>query len=166
MRPRSFRRRAWFELSLPCISLFCLSGAALAEGADRPKEDEESLSYWAEGEPRLFVSGRVEAGLYAKPQIAVGYGLPHWANVSAEAYGISTTSFAAGYTGIRGYIPFVDLRIGARYTLPFYRSFLNRKDHYDSSDVSDPHGPLGRYLSLETELSLTLPLLGGYLFPV
>jgi len=101
-----------------------------------------------------------------KPQVAVGYGLPHWANVSAEAFGISTMSFGAGYAGIRGYLPFVDLRVGARYTSSYYRSFVDPKAHYEAADVSNPHGPLARYLSLETELSLTVPLLDGYAFPV
>src|SRR5512139_3520633 len=35
--------------------------------------------YWSKGAPRVFVSSRLEGGLvYAKPQVAVGYGRPFW----------------------------------------------------------------------------------------
>jgi hypothetical protein len=116
-----------------------------------------TLSYWDQGDPRFFVAARAEGGLYAKPQISVGYGKPYWINVSAEAYGISTTSFGAGYAGIRGSLPFLDLRIGARYTYSYYRSFLPPKESYVAEDVSRPSGPLARYPSLETELSGIFP---------
>jgi len=122
--------------------------------------------YWQEGEPRLFAAARIEAGLYLKPQVAVGYGLPYWMNATVEAYGISTASFGAGYAGIRGSLPFFDLRVGGRYTYSYYRSFLPIKNHYEASDVSDPQGPLARYASLETELYGTVPVLGGYVFPI
>src|SRR5947207_2108779 len=71
-----------------------------------PPVEKVTLSYWDQGDPRLFVAARAEGGLYAKPQISVGYGKPYWINASAEAYGISTTSFGAGYAGIRGSLPF------------------------------------------------------------
>jgi hypothetical protein len=139
-------------------------------GDDRTEKrtglDERQLSYWDQGKARLFVSGRLEGGLYAKPQVAVGYGQPHWFNATAEAYAISTMSFGAGYAGLRGTLPFLDLRVGTRYTFSYYRSLLPVKAHYVAEDVSTPNGPLARYRSLETELTGIVPILDGFLFPV
>jgi dTDP-4-dehydrorhamnose 3,5-epimerase len=37
-------------------------------------------------------------------------GMPYWANTTVEAFVMSTPSFAAGYVGVRGSLPFLDLR--------------------------------------------------------
>jgi hypothetical protein len=124
------------------------------------------LSYWDQPPPRWFVSSRIEAGGYVKPQAAIGYGEPHWAWAGAEAWLMSTFSFAAAYFGIRGSLPFVDLRLGLRNTYSYHRSFLEPMEHYPNEAISELHGPHARYLSLETELSGVIPLLDGYLFPV
>ena len=167
MRLRSVCEGACALLALSAI----LERNVRAEPSGSPRVEnsppvETRLSYWDHGDPRLFVAARVEAGLYVKPQISVGYGKPYWINTSAEAYGISTTSFGAGYAGIRGTLPFLDLRIGARYTYSYYRSFLLPKQSYVAEDVSQPAGPLARYPSLETELAGVVPALAGYFFPV
>src|SRR6266511_6493858 len=117
MRFGSICERACALLALSAI----LERDVRAEFIGPPSVEKVKLSYWDQGDPRFFVAARAEAGLYAKPQISVGYGKPYWINTSAEAYGISTTSFGAGYAGIRGTLPFLDLRIGARYTYSYYR---------------------------------------------
>jgi hypothetical protein len=130
-------------------------------------EKKERLSYWDQGEPRPFVASRIEVGLYTKPQIAVGYGKPYWMSATAEVFGITTFSFGAGYAGIRGSLPFLDLRIGTRYSYSYDRAFLQPQDHYEKDDVNSNHGlPNAHYLSLETELAGVLPVLAGYVFPV
>src|SRR5579859_8145215 len=126
------RRRANRFVRHFVLAAGILAGARTADALpEHPQVDTAKEPYWNQGEPRPFASARVEAGLYLKPQVAVGYGKPYWLNVTAEAYGITTTSFGAGYTGIRGTLPFVDLRVGARYTYSYYRSFLTPKEHYD-----------------------------------
>jgi hypothetical protein len=164
-------RPAWKKTARSCAAFgfSALLGhrSALAEPkAELQPAEKTKLSYWEDGDPRWFAASRTELGLYAKQQIAVGYGMPYWANTSVEAFVMSTTSFAAGYAGLRGSLPFLDLRIGARDTYAYSRSFLPVKDHYDSADVSEPRGPRARYLSLETELTATLPAFAGYIFPV
>jgi hypothetical protein len=125
------------------------------------------LSYWDQGEARPFVASQIEVGLYVKPQISVGYGLPYWINTIAEVFAITTTSFGGVYGGIRGTLPFLDVRIGTRYTWSYHRSFLPPQAHYVSDDVTSSQGrPLAHYLSLETELTGIVPLLNGYLVPV
>jgi hypothetical protein len=142
---------------------------AMAETSTATREsglEKRKLSYWAEGPFRWFLSSRTEFGIYAKAQVALGYGQPFWMWTGAETWAMTTTSFAAGYFGFRGTLPFLDLRLGARYTHSYFRSLLPPKDSYDDEDITTPHGPLANYLSLESELAGVLPLLGGFLFPV
>jgi hypothetical protein len=168
MRLVAARRTARLALSIGLSALFAFDVFAaepVAEPASKAKG--RRLSYWDHGEPRFFAASRLELGLYAKPQVAVGYGKPYWMNATAEAFGITTLSFGAGYAGIRGSLSFLDLRVGARYTLSYDRSFLPPKEHYVAADVSSSNDrPLARYLSLETELSGVVPLLDGFVFPV
>jgi hypothetical protein len=124
------------------------------------------LSYWQDGEKRWFVSSNIEAGAFLKPQIAVGYGQPHWQNVTAEGYGITTTSFGAGYIGVRAALPFLSFRLGFRDTYSYYRSFLPVKSHYVSDDVGTPHGARAHYQAFEAELGGVAPVLDGYVIPV
>jgi hypothetical protein len=163
-------RSAWARAAERCVALVISvlwhGSAFAAPQAELEPVEKEKLSYWQEGNPRFFAAARVEVGLYVKPQVAVGYGKPYWANATLEAFGISTTSFAAAYAGVRGSLPFFDLRIGARDTYSYSRSFLPMKDRYEAADVSEPHGPRARYLSLETELTGVLPAFAGYIFPV
>src|SRR5947207_12964727 len=123
--------RARFVDAWLSVVLFFVPRAAAAETSSPEKM---RLSYWDQGDARPFSSGRVEAGLYLKPQMAFGYGKPFWANATVEGYGISTTSFGAGYGGIRGTLPFLDLRMGARYTYSYYRSFLAPKQQFVAED--------------------------------
>lgn len=167
MRHRSAWEKAAERCAAFCVSSFLFYPAALAEpGTELQPVEATKLSYWQDGESRLFAAARLEVGLYAKPQVAVGYGKPYWANMTVEAFGISTSAFGAAYAGVRGSLPFLDLRVGARDTYSYNRSFLPMKDHYDAADVSEAHGPRARYLSLETELTGTFPAFHGYLFPV
>ncbi len=165
MRQRT-RQRKRVAQALLGGSVFLTHAAAAETTSEQPELGQSRFAYWNQGRARPFGAARMEAGLYLKPQIAVGYGEPYWINTTAETYGISTTSFGAGYGGIRGTLPFLELRVGARYTYSYYRSFLPPKEHYVSEDVSKPSGPLARYLSVEAELFGTFPLLGGYAFPV
>src|SRR5262249_37955010 len=72
----------------------------------------------------------------------------------------------AGYAGIRGTLPFLDLRIGTRYTYSYHRSLLPPKQEYDAEDVANPQGPHATYTSLETELTGLIPAFDGLIFPV
>jgi hypothetical protein len=166
MRPRTCDAK---KLAHVPIALALVAGSAWAA---EPKFDKPSplqkrqLSYWDQGEPRLFVSGREELGLYVKSQVAAGYGQPYWFNATVEAFGMSTTSFGAGYAGIRGALPFLDLRIGSRYTYSYHRSLLPPKPEYTAEDVANPQGPNATYTTLETELTGFVPAFDGFFFPV
>jgi hypothetical protein len=167
MRPRT--RRAT-RLAIALIGLATAVGRDAWASEASPDEisalEKRQLSYWAQGDPRWFTSGRMEGGLYLKPQLAVGFGQPYWFNVTAEAFGISTFSFGGGYTGIRGSLPFLDLRLGTRYTYSYNRSFLPVKEHYVAEDVASAHGANAHYRSLEAELTGIIPAFNGFIFPV
>jgi hypothetical protein len=169
MRPRTCH--AWRSLGYALVGLVALTGrdagaqgrvATMREGLQR-----RTLSYWDQGNPRFFVSGRTEAGLYLKQQLAVGYGQPHWFMVTGEAFGISTFSFGGAYAGVRGALPFLDLRLGTRYSYSYKRSYLPPKEHYVADDVNNvDSGPNAHYQSLEAELTGIIPAFDGFLFPV
>src|SRR4051812_33081801 len=125
MRTRSCPATSLARALLVLVMVMAKDGVAADASMTEPPRtglEKRKLSYWDQGNPRAFVSGRLELGLYVKQQIAVGYGQPNWFSVSAEAFGISTFSFGGGYAGIRGSLPFLDLRLGTRYTYSYDRS--------------------------------------------
>src|SRR5258708_25636430 len=125
MRHGSARGKAVQRFAAFCLSSFLGQGSALAEpNAELQTSEKMRLSYWEAGGPRWFAASRLELGVYTKQQIALGYGTPYWENAAVEAFVMSTFSFAAGYAGIRGSLPFLDLRVGARDTYSYNRSFL------------------------------------------
>ncbi len=123
---------------------------------------ERQPDYWSEGQTRPFVSAQLGAGaVYVKPQIAAGYGKPFWSWVGAEAYALSTNSFAAGYAGVRAALPFANITFGARESYSYLRSFLPVRDHYGVDDLARV-GPRARYFTLEAEGFFAFPVPGGY----
>jgi hypothetical protein len=150
-------------LSTACVATLAWTPAA--RGADGPaaRPPEPLVDYWQGGAPRPFVSSRIEGGIiYAKPQVAVGYGQPYWTWIGIEAYPMTTNSFFAGYVGIRAALPFLSLSFGARDSYSYYRSFLPPGDHYVSDDLSSLNGAHARYVAIEAEVSTVLPVPGGY----
>jgi hypothetical protein len=150
------------------LAAFCALGAALvpalahadAPGAPAPPK----LGYWADTTPRWFVAGRLEGGLYLKPQIFLGYGQPHWIWAGVEAYPVTTATFAGGYAGLRFSLPIFDVKLGVRDSFSFNRSYLAPKAAYVASDVSHAHDhPHVRYTTAEGTLNGVVPLPGSYL---
>ena len=89
-------------------------------GAPRP-----SNGYWSEGEPRPFVSAKIELGIpYAKPGFSFGYGMPHWLWAGVDVNAISTLEFVQTYAGVRAASPFLDLAFGARDTWSYGKAFV------------------------------------------
>lgn len=158
--------------ALASISRARAEGSAAAsnppENPDHPKPEEpkKKLSYWDQGNPRVFVSSKIDAGPnYAKVQAAVGYGIPHWIWIGFEAFPITTTDFGALYAGVRASIPFLDVAFGYRENQAYRRTYLPARDHHDLDEVhafQDQSGPRARYLTWELEVSGIAPLFGGY----
>ena len=123
--------------------------------------------FWVSGASRWFVSAVLEAGIvYLRPQIAVGYGKPHWSWIGLE--GFSAVSIAGGveYAGLRAASRYVDVRTGARYNFAVNQNFLLPDDQYTREDSELQLGPQSRYVSLEAEITGSMPVPGGNVFAV
>jgi hypothetical protein len=148
---------AWLGVACAAVVFHSTTLARAEDGAPRP-------DYWSRGTVRPFVSSRLDAGLvYAKPQVALGYGKPYWSWVGLEAYALSTHSLGAGYVGVRGALPFANASFGVRDSYSYTHSFLVARDRYDADDLARD-GPRARYLTLETEAFAAMPVPGGYAF--
>jgi hypothetical protein len=123
----------------------------------------QKRAYWSgAGKYRPFLSSTLEGGVFFyRPQLAVGYGKPHWEWFGAE----SLTRFALGsatqYVGLRGALPNFELRAGGRYTWAANQSYLGPRAEYNRDDIELSDLPNSRYGALEAELSGAIPLLGG-----
>ena len=164
--------------TLLCLLLLSLPRPALASGpigvgapieaapvASGGLETGNRRAYWSRGNHRWFVSSLLDAGyLYARPQIAVGYGKPHWRYFQVETFGTISGGGGAPYAGIRMGLPFLELRSGARYQIPFTRSFLPREASYDRFDLENRLAPTARYLAFDNDLQATIPAYKGTIF--
>lgn len=125
---------------------------------------KRTLSPWDEGAPRPFVAGHLDVGaVFARPQLQLGYGQPHWKWFGVEAYALTTNGFFGLYAGTRASLPFLDFTMGVRDTWSYVRSFLPQRDTYEASDVDRSRAGHARYLAIDYELSGVVPLPGGYL---
>lgn len=122
-------------------------------------------SYWQLGPGRFFLSSTVEAGfIYLRPQVALGYGKPHWVWGGIEAYPAIASSNISEYLGLRAALRYVDVRVGARYVFTLDRRFLPPQDSYTHDQIEPRLTPHSRYVSLDAALSFTVPLPRGALF--
>ena len=122
-------------------------------------------SYWGLGASRLFVSSTIDAGyLYFRPQIAVGYGKPHWSWFGAELYPSISGGGAVEYAGLRAALRHVDIRVGARYVISFNRHFLEPRVSFTRENVETRTGNPSRYVGLDSEVAFSIPLPLGSIF--
>lgn len=114
---------------------------------------------WAEGPPRTFAALTVDAGyLYLRPRVGVGYGLPFQQWFGAEANPIVGNNGVGGYGGLRFALPWIDLRIGARYFAAFRRRFLQPDESIDRVEIDRTDARKAQYVTLEAELTAAYPL--------
>jgi hypothetical protein len=144
-------------------SIGAAHGSARADSLDVPHDATTRISPWAEGAPRTFAAGYMDAGaVYARPQMQIGYGQPHWRWFGAEVYALTTNGFFGAYAGTRASLPFLDFTMGVRDTWSYARSFLPRRAAYDAIDVDSARDERARYLTVDYELSGVVPMPGGY----
>lgn len=163
------------------------AGALLASGAARaqdpadlppPSGDQPTAArgldlvtkraFWARSaDPRPFVSAMLEAGvIYFRPNIAIGWGRPHWSWIGLEGYSSVATSGGVEYVGVRAALAAFEIRGGVRYAFPVGQYFLRPQGSYTRDDTERELGPPSRYAAGELEVSGSVPLLGGSLFAV
>ena len=160
------------------VALTLLSSNALAqtpigvgtpvEGPPAPTiglEPGNKRQYWAAAPVGVFASSVVDAGyIYLRPQIALGWGRPHWHFVQAEAFATISAGSIGHYMGARFSIAHLEMRSGWRYQLPFARSFYAREESYDRFSLESREGPSARYWSWDSEMLVSAPILHGSVF--
>jgi hypothetical protein len=121
--------------------------------------------YWSGGKSRLFVSSTMEGGLaYYRPQLALGYGKPHWRWFGAETQSRVSIGSGSTYAGLRAALPNADIRVGSRYVFAANQSYLLRAPPYTDDTIDFDDQPNARYVSLEAEINGSLPVGDGALF--
>jgi hypothetical protein len=118
----------------------------------------ETNGYWSEGEPRFFVSAKVDLGIpYTKPAFSFGYGVPHWLWAGVDVNAISTLEFVQTYAGVRAASPLLDLAFGARDTWSYGKAFVTMPP-FTADDVWDAQASKARYWAWEAEAVASAPL--------
>ncbi|GMV14537.1 MAG: hypothetical protein HS104_17905 [Polyangiaceae bacterium] len=129
-----------------------------AAGVEHPPQ----ASYWERGLSRPFASASLELGFaYARPEVSVGFGRPFYRAMSLDAKPLVTSEGAGFYGGVRGTVPFLELRAGVRKFEAFDHKLLGERDHHERAELELPRGPEAEPLSLESELSGAVSIPGG-----
>lgn len=119
---------------------------------------------WSTFPPRLFVATTVDVGyVYARPRVTLGYGKPFTTFVGLDVNPIATSTGLGLYGGLRGAVPYLDLRVGAREFWAFSHTYLPPAESYDRIDLETRSDHRARYLTWEAELDATVPLGPGHL---
>ncbi|MCA9625296.1 MAG: hypothetical protein KC731_40015 [Myxococcales bacterium] len=129
---------------------------------------EQTRPYWVRsGEHRPFLAAQLELGMvYYRPTLQAGWGKPHYEWFGAEGGTAVSISGTTLYGGLRGQLPNIGLRIGARYEAPFAQRLLPRQHQYDRLDLETVKTPHSRYLSWEAEVTANWPVPGGSMLMV
>lgn len=161
-------RRA-LAVAMATAALAAARGAAAQDvtdipiGAEPRLGDRESLAgarpYWAVGRPRWFVAAVFDAGVINfRPQLHLGWGRPHDAWGGLELIPQISLSGVSLYAGPTISVPGITLRGGPRYFASADRYFLQPRETYTREQLEIEVGPLARFLSIEGELSLDIPM--------
>lgn len=112
---------------------------------------------WSGSTSRLFLSTTVDAGyLYARPRASFGYGQPHFKWFGVEANPIFSNNGVAGWVGVRGALPVLDVRAGGRTGYSFQRSYLDPIEHFARIDLERSNGNHAKYTTLEAEVTTSV----------
>lgn len=128
----------------------------------------KARKYWSgSGPTRPFLSAVLDLGvIHFRPTLAAGYGKPHYEWIGAELGSGINLSGTRYYAGVRGVLPFVDIRIGARYELPVEQHLLPPQDAYQREELETERTPAQHYVAGEAELNTSWPMPGGSMFAV
>lgn len=121
--------------------------------------------YWSGGKSRWFLSATLEAGLvYYRPQLALGYGKPHFRWLGVETQTRVSLGSGSGYAGLRAALPHTDIRLGGRYVFSARHAYLARAPTYTDETIDFDEAPRARYVTLDAEIAGSLPIGDGALF--
>ena len=118
--------------------------------------------YWTVGHKRWFAAALFDVGgIFAKPEIHLGYGKPYYAWGGIEAWTKVTLDGVSFFAGPRLSIPHFQLRAGGRTFHSTNSHWLVPRQTYSRLQLDQVAPPLSHYGSLEAEMTVDAPLLGG-----
>ncbi len=121
--------------------------------------DPEHARTWREGENRAFAAATIDAGyLYLRPRVSVGWGKPFTQWVGLDANPLVVSSGYGAYGGARFALPWVDLRVGARWFGAFEHAYLDPQQSYSRLDLDATTRAKAKLTTLEAELTFGIPL--------
>jgi hypothetical protein len=127
-------------------------------------EEAARLDSWSSARERPFLSSVIETGLpFARTQLALGYGRPHDTWLGLEGGSKISSSAVNMMGGVRGALPSAGFGLGLRYTASVARDFLPPRETYFRRDTELDVGENARYLALDFDVSLGLPVPFGQL---
>ena len=146
--------------TLIALAVLASSAQAWADDGSLPERPAPTVvSAWSTGADRFFASGMIDIGpLYLRPRLSAGFGRPFWRWTGVDVNPIVSGEGVGAYGGLRATVPNFDLRVGSRYFFAFYRHFLEPREQYDVLALERRTGPSSRYLSLEAELTASVPM--------
>ena len=152
--------KASYRAVLAGVLALALPGVAAAQQNEARPDDPmvdttPTLRSWSEGTPRLFAASLVDVGfLYLRPRAALGYGKPHSSWFGLELNPLFVSSGVGAYGGIRGALPFLDIRAGVRGYYAFEHSYLAPAASYSRLDLETSlDSGHAQTITYETELS-------------
>lgn len=171
-------RRIVGALAAAAIAAVAREGAAQGptEATPPPQGNQSAVTrdfagtprpFWTSATPGPFVSSIMELGiLYYRPQIAIGYGRPHWSWFGLEGNVSVSPSGGSEYAGVHAVSSILEGRFGARYAFPLNQYFLPPQRTYTRDQTEYQLGPQSRYTALEAEVAGSIPALAGNIFAV
>jgi hypothetical protein len=148
------------------LLLACIGSmrATWAHAETDPLIDPALSRTWEEGVQRVFVAAQADVGgVYARPQLSVGYGQPFSSFVAFDFAGQAQTSGLGGYMGLRATIPGLELRVGPRLFRSSKHDYLPVQASYDRLDLERDITRHALTTSLESELTAQIELGPGRL---
>ncbi|MBI3203843.1 MAG: hypothetical protein HYZ29_20050 [Myxococcales bacterium] len=147
------------------LSALCATAAHAQVPTSAPPPHDSGLpapAVWERGVSRPFVAATLELGwTYVRPELAVGFGRPFHRWMGLDLKPLVTTTGAGFYGGLRGSVPFLDLRAGVRHFEPFEHTLLREAEHHQRAELDTPSGPEPEPYSIESELSGSIAVPGG-----
>lgn len=140
------------------------ASAKTAEGPLERLEKSARRDDWGSAPVRPFLSSVIETGLpFARTQLALGYGRPHDTWLGLEGGSKISSGAVNMMGGLRGALPNAGFGLGLRYTASLTRNFLPPRERYFRSQTELDVGENARYLALDFDLGLGLPVPFGQL---
>jgi hypothetical protein len=127
-----------------------------------PRVGLNELPYWAQGRIRPFFAAVFDVGgIFARTEMNVGYGRPHYAWGGLEVAAKLALGGVTIYAGPRLTLANLDLRAGVRAFSATGQNLVVPEESVDRNDLERESPPRSHYQAVDAELNLNVPAPGG-----